>query len=48
MQNIGEDNQKDKKIGQTINQVIAPMLEHDKIRALWALDVSLENMMERV
>jgi hypothetical protein len=44
----GEDNQKARKINQVVSQAPAPRLEHDKIQARWALDNSLESMLERV
>jgi hypothetical protein len=33
MKKIGEDNQKVEKIGQAINQTLAPRSKHDKIQA---------------
>jgi hypothetical protein len=43
-----EDNWKARKIGWVINQAFAPWPKHDKIRARWALNISLENMLKRV
>jgi hypothetical protein len=48
VEKTGEDNQKAKKIGQIINQAPTPEPKHDKIRAQWASNVPLENMLERV
>jgi hypothetical protein len=32
----GQNNQKVRKIGQTISQALTPVLKHDKIQAQWA------------
>ncbi len=47
MEKIREDSQKVKKIGQVVNQAPAPEPKHDKIRAQWASNVPLENMLEK-
>jgi hypothetical protein len=43
-----EDNQKVGKTNRTISQTLAPRPKHDKIQARWTLDISLENMLEKV
>jgi len=43
-----EDNQKLKKIGWIVSQTFAPRPKHDKIQARWALNISLESMLEKV
>jgi len=48
VKNTREDNQKARKTNRTISQMFAPKLEHDKIQAQWASNISLESMLERV
>ncbi len=48
MKKIREDNQKAKKIGQIVNQVITLEPKHDKIWTWWALDIMSRNMLEKV
>jgi hypothetical protein len=48
MQKLGETNQKVGKTSCVVSQTPSPRPKHDKIRAQWVLDVSLENMLERV
>jgi len=48
MEKIGEDNQKIRKIGQFINQALAPRLEHDKIQTQWVSSIPSKNMLKKV
>jgi hypothetical protein len=48
VQKIREDNQKVRKTSWNVSQMPTLGLEHEKIRARWALDVSSKNMLERV
>jgi hypothetical protein len=48
VEKIGEYNWKVKKISGVVSLMPTPNPEHDKIWAQWALDVLLENMLERV
>jgi hypothetical protein len=48
VEKIGENNWKVGKTGWTVSQMLAYGPKHDKIRARWALDISLESMLERV
>jgi hypothetical protein len=44
---IGEDNRKVKKTNQAENEAPAPKPKHDKIWALWALNISLKIMLKK-
>jgi hypothetical protein len=48
MQNPRENNQNVGKNGRVVSEMITLGLEHDKIWAQWASNVSLEGMLERV
>jgi hypothetical protein len=48
VEKIGKNNQKAIKIGQVMSQMFAPRLEHNKIQTHWALDIPLENMLNKV
>jgi hypothetical protein len=37
-----------KEYGLTISQALTLRLEHNRIQAQWALDIPLQNMLERV
>jgi hypothetical protein len=43
-----EDNQKARKIGWVVSQPFALRPKHDKIQARWALNILLQNMLEKV
>jgi hypothetical protein len=43
-----ENNRKVRKTNRTINQTFTPKPKHDKFRAQWASNISLENMLEKV
>jgi hypothetical protein len=48
VEKIREDNQKVGKTDRTISQTFTQIPKHDKIQVQWALNIMLNNMLEKV